>query len=794
MKIIFKVLMLMLAVFVVDVCVQNLGKSIAADTSAKDATVHKTPAPLFPRTLDLGDSVLTMYEPQIVSQEGYTQVTAWVAVVNVSKSDGIRTVGALKITADLVADFENRTATLYNRRLDKMWFPELDEAGQEALGRKIRSLAKNEPEVMPLDTVLAYIAQGDAAKGEAAKLSMEPPVIFYSAEPAFLLQFNGDPVFKALDFAFLAGYAVNTNWDVIVFKKRYHLLLGDKWISAEHLKGPWLPATAPVSASKIPDADRFDQVRQAIPGKAISASEIPHIYMATQPAELILTDGQPETERITGTSLSFIANSSSDIIFQPSTKTYFLLLSGRWFQAKKLAGPWSAVENLPAAFNDIPDDHPRAHVRAAIPGTDEAKMSLVEAHIPTTAGVSRSIRAPVVKYSGDPVFEVIKGTKDATVERAANTPFDVLRVDNHYYLCHKAVWFESDNPAGPWVVADRIPSAIYTIPSDSPAYRVTFVKIYDQDDDQVMMGYTGGYQNVYVTSTTVVYGTGYYWAPYWSYYPWHSSWYWYDDYYYRYYPYPYTYGSGSFYNPVTGTYRHGNYTYGPDGGCWHGEGYNERTGRTSKSEYHWDYNSGEYKSQAYNPKRGTTFDTKQEYRYDNPNSYESWGESTITKGDDWVETSRYANQDGRAFGYETSAGGKGGSVVKDGNRLSAARTSEGDLYVSGNGNVYRREEDGNWQKRDNGEWNSVDTSKLDAAKERGSNLSNSQREASRQRVQSYKDTGSRNQSIDRRSSRQLNQSHQARKFGNQQFNRGRAGGRSFSGGGFSRGGRGGGRR
>jgi hypothetical protein len=794
MKIIFKVLLLTLAVIILAGSLQPPEKALAKDVKAENATVNKPSAPLFPKTLDLGDSVLKMYEPQIISHEGYTQVTVWVAAVNESKSDSSRTVGALKITADMVVDFEKRTATLYNRQLDKTWFSELDETGQEALVNKIKSLAKNEPEVMPLDTVLAYIAQADAAKGGTANLSMEPPVIFYSAEPAFLLQFNGKPVFKPIDFAHRVGYAVNTNWDVILFKKRYFLLLGSQWISADRLEGPWQPSTAPVTVSELPDSDRFERVRKAIPGKTISESDIPHIYMATKPAELILTNGQPETEMIAGTSLSFIINTSSDIIFQPLTKTYFLLLSGRWFQAKELAGPWSAVENLPAGFSKIPDDHPRAHVRAAIPGTDEAKMSVVEAHIPTTAGVSRNTRAPKVQYSGAPVFEIIKGTKEDSVERAVNTPYDVLRVMGRYYLCHQAVWFESDKPDGPWIVADRIPGAIYTIPADSPAYRMTFVKIYDQDAARVMMGYTGGYQNVYATNTTVVYGTGYYWSPYWVYYPMHSSWYWYNDYYYWYYPYPYSYGSGSFYNPVTGTYRHGDYTYGPDGGCWHGESYNERSGRTSDSHYHWDYNSGEYNSNAYNPRRGTTFDTKQEYRYDNPNSYESWGDSTITKGDDWVKTSRYANQDGRAFGYETSSGGKGGSVVKDGNRLRAGKTGDGDLYVGGNGNVYRREEDGNWQKRDNGKWNSVDTSKLDAAKERGSNLSNSQREASRQRVQSYKDTGSRNQSIDRRSSRQLNQSHQARKFGNQQFNRGRAGGRSFSGGGFSRGGRGGGRR
>ena len=98
--------------------------------------------------------------------------------------------------------------------------------------------------------------------------------------------------------------------------------------------------------------------------------------------------------------------------------------------------------------------------------------------------------------------------------RAVNTSFDVLRVQDRYYLCYEAVWFEGDRPTGPWVVADRIPKAIYTIPPDSPAYPVTFVKIYEADDDRVLVGYTSGYHSTYVVGTTVVYGSGYYWPPY----------------------------------------------------------------------------------------------------------------------------------------------------------------------------------------------------------------------------------------------------------------------------------------
>jgi uncharacterized membrane protein YgcG len=64
-----------------------------------------------------------------------------------------------------------------------------------------------------------------------------------------------------------------------------------------------------------------------------------------------------------------------------------------------------------------------------------------------------------------------------------------------------------------------------------------YVDIYDVTPDYVYMGYTPGYLNAYVYGPTVVYGTGYYYRP------------WYGHYYY---PRPYTWGFGIRYNPWFG--------------------------------------------------------------------------------------------------------------------------------------------------------------------------------------------------------------------------------------------------
>ena len=104
---------------------------------------------------------------------------------------------------------------------------------------------------------------------------------------------------------------------------------------------------------------------------------------------------------------------------------------------------------------------------------------------------------------------------------AVNSKTQVIKVNGRYYAVDQAVWFVSDSPTGPWVVADTIPPEIDTIPPESPVYNVKYVRVYDSTPEVVYVGYTPGYQGSYVYGDTLVYGTGYYY-PGWlgtAYYP-----------------------------------------------------------------------------------------------------------------------------------------------------------------------------------------------------------------------------------------------------------------------------------
>ena len=113
-------------------------------------------------------------------------------------------------------------------------------------------------------------------------------------------------------------------------------------------------------------------------------------------------------------------------------------------------------------------------------------------------------------------------------------------------MCFQGVWFMSKS-------ADRAVGGrrrrsrrqIYEIPVSSPAHNVTYVTVEDDDDDEwVTFAAVAAYTGVMVAWGCAVWGTGWYYPPYWG---------WGGDYPYYYPHYP-SYGYGAWYNPWTGAY------------------------------------------------------------------------------------------------------------------------------------------------------------------------------------------------------------------------------------------------
>ncbi|HTR99221.1 MAG TPA: carbohydrate-binding family V/XII, partial [Bacteroidota bacterium] len=267
-----------------------------------------------------------------------------------------------------------------------------------------------------------------------------------------------------------------------------------------------------------------------------TAGATPEIIVSTAPAELISSDGPLRMAPIAGTGLLYAANTTSRVFLEIDTQMYFFLSSGRWYRSKGLSGPWSSVpsNSLPGDFARIPPGSERDDVLASVAGTVPAKEAVLDAQVPRVAEVDRAGTTSSVQFDGPPQFARIEGTP---MQYAVNASSPVIALRGRFYNCDRGVWFVSPTTEGPWSVCTRVPPVIYTIPPSYPVYYVRYARVYGFSPAVVYAGYTPGYTGAYVFGGTVVYGTGYWYRP------------WFRRYYY---PRPWTWGFGVHYDPWTG--------------------------------------------------------------------------------------------------------------------------------------------------------------------------------------------------------------------------------------------------
>ena len=96
-------------------------------------------------------------------------------------------------------------------------------------------------------------------------------------------------------------------------------------------------------ASFIDDlgADSLDTVELVMALEEAFECEIPDedaavIVVATEPTELISTDGDPSFSPISETDLLYVENSENDIFLNIDSQEYFILISGRWYKSTSL--------------------------------------------------------------------------------------------------------------------------------------------------------------------------------------------------------------------------------------------------------------------------------------------------------------------------------------------------------------------------------------------------------------------------------------------------------------------------
>jgi len=636
----------------------------------------------WPRSYETGVGRMVLYQPQFTDWTDFKTIDALVAAEYVKTPDARPVFGVIGLKGDTSYDEDDDQIVITNITISSLNFSSLKRDELKALSVETGKLLPTDPITVPESRVTASLAE-QKRMTDVPGLKADPPPIFVSTLPALLVQTDGAPVFGRVKGKAGLSFVVNTNWDLFRIDEGGTLFLRDDkhWLTAKTVEGPWTAVTdLPQLLKDLPTDGNWDDARAAQPPEPYPQGRARAIVATNQPSEMILFEGEPALVDVPATALQWASNTETDVFFDKTGKQWYVLLSGRWFRAPDLKGPWTfATPQLPADFLNIPEDAPYYAVRASVPGTSESAEARLRASIPTTARVEKGSITPTLAYEGKPAFAPIEGTELAY---ATNTTETVIKVGSRYFLLQDGVWFVADSPEGPWQLATEVPAAIYEIPPSSPVYNATYVHVYETEPDAVWYSYTMGYLYCYLAWDSCVYGSGWYYPPYW-----------YDspDYDYPIYnPRPVTWGIGAYYNPVRGVYGRYGYAYGPYRGIAGVRTWNPSTGTYGRAGAVWGPNGSAGFVAAANPSTD-----KAGYIAGGRNVYGAWKSAGVKSGSEWARiTARTGAGGSSTLRWKTS---EGQGFIHEGRR--------GDMYAGRNGQVYRNTGDG-WQVYDGG-WQDV---------------------------------------------------------------------------------------
>ncbi len=605
-----------------------------------------------------GSDRLVIYQPQVDSWEG-NRIRARCAVAVTAVGATASAYGVVSISARSEVRKDTRLVLLQDLQVTAGTFAASGPGESDPL-QAVRGSVTGWPRVISLDRLTADLAIARAEhSGTSPKLNHTPPRIIYSPTPTVLVRIDGAPVLRDVQDSGLLQ-VLNTP-ALLLFDpstRRYFLDGHHRWAQASSLDGPWtLASDAPAGLERVKARlAGSEELDPGDKGNTAPAESVPTVYVSTIPAELVETWGPPQYERILGTDLVYATNTDSNIFMDVDTHTVYVLLSGRWFVADSLDGPWRWVSGsqLPHDFSRIDPYGPKGSVLMSIPGTEEARDALIANQIPQTATVNRADAHLEVRYDGTPQFKAIQGTR---MQYAVNTDIDVVRAGNRYYAAKDGIWFVSDSAFGPWAVADSVAPEIYSIPPSSPLYHDRFLYVYGSDAAAVFTGYTGGYMGAFVVDDVVVYGTG------WVYTSWCGT---------MYFGSPWTWGFG--------------YEYSYWGGGWFSRPFYRRWWYHDWGHMHRLYSEYWHPGWSHPDLR---------WVHNNVNAYNRWDDGAV-----------------RAEPQLTSgiATGAGPATVRAPPRPAAGGVLRSpDLYAGRDGNVYEHRRDGWYRHATGNQWNHVGT-------------------------------------------------------------------------------------
>src|SRR5438034_643773 len=390
----------------------------------------------WPRQTAVSAGTIVLYQPQAEKLIG-NELTARgaIALKVTGRADPI--FGAMWMTATVDVDRDSGIVWLTNLKVTRVRWPDAKPEQQQRFTQFVESDFPTTGFRTTLARFQASLASAEAERTHTEGLKADAPKIVFVEQLAVLLLYDGEPRTKPIENTGLA-VVINTPFGVIkdTASGTYWLGGGKKvWYSATDAKGPWTAGgTPPDDILKMAPADTASARADTSTARADTSPHPPPpvIVTATEPTELVVTQGPPKWQTTAGGKLLYVENTETPWIRETEGQYNYLLIAGRWFRSSSTLGPWSSVraDSLPKAFQDIPAESPIGGVRSSVALTVEAQDALLDLEIPQTTAVQRSKATLTVKYDGEPKFTDIAGT---SVAYAVNTQSQVLRVAGAYF-------------------------------------------------------------------------------------------------------------------------------------------------------------------------------------------------------------------------------------------------------------------------------------------------------------------------------------------------------------------------
>ena len=497
----------------------------------------------WPQSNTVGDRTFTVYQPQFDGYDG--RVATLSAAITMKQGDslkrGIMWLRGETAPSDIAGEVEIHDLTITRMTIDN----KEDWSSRAALQGSLSGVGFT----IARTTMVQDLKLDNARSSSTPGLKFDAPDVHFTEVPTVLVPVDGAAVLapcgswqKVVNTPFMLLQSADGRWFVRV---------GDtQWMAAPTMTGQY-------AASDAPPADVLAALGKPKPlgdghpvdpstGNSDLKPQLPSkVIVTTKPSALVSTMGRPALKQVAD-GVSEVTNANTVILKTTTPAAWWTLISGRWFTASDLKGPWTycAPMQLPPSFRSLPKTGRLASARAAVPGTVEAYESTVAAREIQTVTVKADTPCQM-SWRGQPAFADVDGVEGLQYGTNASQP--TFQLGGSFWCCADGMWFTGQSANGPWAITDSVPKQIYQVPPTNPDYSATYVEIYGSthgDDGSlasVTFGFTAGYLGTYLHDGTTVFGTGHSYSAA-------------SDGDTTYDPAPQTYGTANEYDPQSGSY------------------------------------------------------------------------------------------------------------------------------------------------------------------------------------------------------------------------------------------------